>query len=284
MSTSESPRVVGDVFGTYRVRAHNIASDSENKIHDDTVARRYGFAGGLVPGIAVFGYLTRPVAERWGVDWLERGASSARFLQPCYEGEEVTVRALSLPSRSDGTPEVELSAARPDGTKCAEGIASFPRAPVPAPDLRNYPPAPLPAERPAASATSLAAGTILGTLSLRLDEARATAFADSISDDLSLYRGAHGIAHPALLLALANRVLAGNVVLGPWIHVSSDVNHFSLARYGDAISLRARVAECFERKGHEFVVLDIVVAAEPGRPVQQIRHTAIYRPRPHGSS
>ena len=279
MSTSESPLVVGDVFGTYRVRAHNIASDSENKIHDDTVARRYGFSGGLVPGIAVFGYLTRPVAERWDVDWLERGTASARFLQPCYEGEEVTVRALSLPPRSDGTPEVELSAARPDGAICARGNFALAYAVATPPDPASYPTAPLPAERPAASATSLATGTTLGTLSLVLDEARATAFAESIADDLAVYRGPRGVAHPALLLALANRALAGNVTLGPWIHVSSDVRHFSLARYGEAISLRTRVAECFERKGHEFVVLDILVVADSDRPVQHIRHTAIYRPR-----
>jgi acyl dehydratase len=280
---SESQLAAGDVLGTYRVRARNIASDSENKIHDDTVARRYGFAGGLVPGIAVFGYLTRPVAERWGIEWLGGGTISARFLQPCYEGEEIAVQACSSSPRSDGTPEVELSAARPDGTECAKAIATF-RGTAAPPEPRHYPPAPLPAERPAASATSLASGTILGTLALRLDETRATAFADSISDDVPLYRGARGIAHPALLLALANRVLAGNVLLGPWIHVSSDVSHFSLARYGEAISLRARVAECFERKGHEFVVLDILVVAEPDRPVQHIRHTAIYKPRPHGSS
>ena len=37
--------------------------------------------------------------------------------------------------------------------------------------------------------------------------------------------------------------------------------------------------ECFERKGHEFVVLDLLVVANGDRIVQQVRHTAIYRPR-----
>jgi len=31
---------------SYLVRARNAAAASENKIHDDDVARRYGFAGG----------------------------------------------------------------------------------------------------------------------------------------------------------------------------------------------------------------------------------------------
>ena len=32
--------------------AYNHATESENKIHSDEVARRYGFRGGLVPGYA----------------------------------------------------------------------------------------------------------------------------------------------------------------------------------------------------------------------------------------
>ena len=35
----------------YRVEAFNTAKASENKIHDDDVARRFGFGGGLVPGV-----------------------------------------------------------------------------------------------------------------------------------------------------------------------------------------------------------------------------------------
>ena len=57
----------------YELRAHNTATDSENKIHDDEVARRFGFSGGLVPGVDVYAYLTHLPAETWGSDWLERG-------------------------------------------------------------------------------------------------------------------------------------------------------------------------------------------------------------------
>ena len=38
---------------TYRVTAYNTSKQSENKIHDDAVARRFGFSGGLVPGVDV---------------------------------------------------------------------------------------------------------------------------------------------------------------------------------------------------------------------------------------
>jgi hypothetical protein len=35
---------------THSVLAFNLAAASENKIHDDTVARGFGFRGALVPG------------------------------------------------------------------------------------------------------------------------------------------------------------------------------------------------------------------------------------------
>src|SRR3982074_3619656 len=40
----------------YRVQAYNTAKLSENKMHDDTVAKRFGFSGGLVPGVDVMAY------------------------------------------------------------------------------------------------------------------------------------------------------------------------------------------------------------------------------------
>ena len=55
---------VGDRLPTYTVRAHNASIHSENKIHEDTVAKQYGFRGGLVPGVTVHAYMTRPFAER----------------------------------------------------------------------------------------------------------------------------------------------------------------------------------------------------------------------------
>ena len=51
---------------TYVVEAYNTATQSTNKIHDDDVARTYGFRGGLVPGVDVYAYLTHVPAERWG--------------------------------------------------------------------------------------------------------------------------------------------------------------------------------------------------------------------------
>src|SRR5919199_1920553 len=49
-----------------------------------------GNEGGLVPGVTVYAYMTRPVVERWGRDWVERGTMTARFVQPLYDGDQAT--------------------------------------------------------------------------------------------------------------------------------------------------------------------------------------------------
>jgi len=73
------------------IKAVNTAADSENKIHDDRVAAQFGFRGGLVPGVTVYGYLAEAALRHFGDEWLERGAMDVRFQQPIYHGEEIEV-------------------------------------------------------------------------------------------------------------------------------------------------------------------------------------------------
>src|SRR2546423_8424644 len=80
---------------THSVRAFNGAAASENKIHDDTVAQRFGFRGALVPGVAVFACMAHLPVARWGRAWLEGGAADCRFLKPVYHGDVVHVTAAA---------------------------------------------------------------------------------------------------------------------------------------------------------------------------------------------
>jgi hypothetical protein len=77
----------------YSVEAYNTAKLSENKMHDDSVARKFGFVGGLVPGVDVLAYMIHPPVLVWGRDFLERGLIEARFTKPVYDGETVQVIA-----------------------------------------------------------------------------------------------------------------------------------------------------------------------------------------------
>lgn len=77
----------------FQLTAVNLAKASENKMHDDAVAKTYGFEGGLVPGVTVFGYLSHPAVARWGRAFLERGLVEATFVKPVYDGDTVVVAA-----------------------------------------------------------------------------------------------------------------------------------------------------------------------------------------------
>lgn len=251
---------------TYTVTARNWATDSENKIHDDAVARRFGFAGGLVPGVTLFAYLARPVAEEWGRDWLAGGRADVRFVSPVYDGETVTAAftdgsALALRNRA--------------GETCAGGTVELSRGSPLFP--LDVPAAALPARRPSAGAGSLAPGTVLGSVDHRHDAETAADYLDQVGDDLPLFRQ-EGYAHPGWLLSAANDVLVANVVLGPWMHVESRVQFLRPVSHGQTLQTRARVAGLSERKGHRFVDLDVVVLADGDRAMA-VRHVAIYEPR-----
>lgn len=259
----------------YEVVAHNTATTSTNKIHDDEVARRYGFGGGLVPGVDVYAYMTHPAAEAWGVDWLEHGTMRARFLAPVYEGDRVTVVPGDPLDTATG-PVAGLEVRNGSGDLCAVGEAGLLDLPGEPPEV-TWPVAAPVDERPPASPDALVPGTALGLAPHRFVADRSADYLAEVREDLALYRDA-GVAHPGWLLRDANTVLSASVVLGPWIHVESVVRHHGVVRDGDAVEARATVAREWENKGHRFVELDVGLIADE-RLVAHVCHTAIYQPR-----
>jgi len=105
-----------------------------------------------------------------------------------------------------------------------------------------------------------------------------------VDESLPLYLGPTAPAHPALYLDQANRAVDQNVRLSPWIHVESRGQHLGLCRVGESLSTRGRIARLWERKGHEFLELDLLLVANGSRPVASIRHVAIYQLRSKGTS
>jgi len=255
--------------------AHNTATRSSNLIHDDAVARQFGFAGGLVPGVDVYAYITHPLAEGWGRDWLEHGGLRARFLQPVYDGHRTTVTVREV---EDGV--AELAVVDDAGQTCATATA---RRVVngPVPPLDDHPATPVPPQRVPPEPGVVGALGRLGSVGANFRAEKATTYLDEVREQLPLY-AEEGIAHPGWLLRWANSILVAHVDLGPWIHVESDVRHLGLVHDGDRVEVRGRVARTFERKGHEFVELDLLLVANDSKPVHKITHTAIYRPRPVG--
>jgi hypothetical protein len=261
----------------YEVHAYNTATASNNKIHDDAVASRFGFTGGLVPGVDVYAYLTHLPAEQWGLDWLERGTMQGRFFSPVYDGDVVTVDVVEHSER-DGGPLVRLELKNSAGDVCATGEAGLPdRPPAEPPEASLWRDVPQSKAPPPASALSLPVGTAFGLGEHGFHADKAGEYLDDVRESLPLYREQR-IAHPGWLLRDANYVLAENVRLGPWIHVSSATQHFGLVRDGAVVQTRALVTREWEHKGHGFVELDVAVLAD-GDVAHRVMHTAIYAPR-----
>ena len=261
----------------YRVKARNVSSTGENAIHDDETARRYGFRGALVPGVMIYAYMTQPLAAAFGSAWLTRGTASVRFVKPVLDGEEVVVRGVVTARHAAGVT-LTLSAGTAATVECATLTATIPAGrPTPV-NLAMYPAAPLPDPRPAATRAHLTSVGPLGTPQAHYDTARAADYVARVDDPLAFYRGAEGVVHPGFYLEQANRALDRNVKMGPWIHVGSVVRHLGGARVGERLATRGKVRSVFDKKGREFVELDLViVAGNSARPVAHILHTAIYQ-------
>lgn len=234
----------------YRVRAVNVAPDSENKIHDDQVAAQYGFRGGLVLGVTVYGYMAEPVVA-FAPEWLEHGAMQFRLFEPFYDGEEVIVKA-----EVEEGGVIQVSAEREDRQLCAKGTAVIDAGPADPPQIIPEAQLPTPDRRPPATRETIIPGLLLGAV-----------------------RSTLASTEPAKILQLSNEMLVQNFRLGPWIHAASEVRNWSAAKIGDQISARGRIHDRFDRKGHEFLTADIMLIANRDRLLETVRHTAIYRIR-----
>jgi hypothetical protein len=259
---------------TYKVIAHNYAHDSENKIHDDKTAALYGFKGGLVPGVADYGYLSRAALQTWGDSWLRGGSMEAKFIKPIYHGEVATAVATS-----DGDPElVTLSLLNPEGMNCAVGQAHL-HGGVQAPKIGDYPHhAPLaPSTLPLPEIESFIAGRALGAIDYIHDEQEARELSQSLFVEALPCVDGKANWHPALCLSYANRIVKSNVQLGAWVHTASRVDYFDQPAQGEQISLRGKVAATYDKRGHVVSELDLAMFAGGERTLVKILHTAIIR-------
>jgi acyl dehydratase len=255
---------------TYRVEAYNTSKLSENKIHDDTVARRFGFSGGLVPGVDVMAYMMHLPVEKWGRAFLERGLIEARFVKPVYDGEIAEVSG----DENGGVISIEVKSR---GELCATGTASLP-ASVPLILIADYPQVAPVSERKPVNAASYEIGKWLGTVPRHWAGELAAEYLADVREREPLY-AREGLGHPGLLQRMMNKVLVDNAILGPWIHVGSRMQLLNAARSGDELTARAKVTANYERKGHRFVELDALVLANGEMPLAHCWHIAIYQPR-----
>jgi hypothetical protein len=272
---------INQILPVHNVIAKNYGADHANKIHSDDGAVKYGFAGALVPGVGIYAYLTRPVVDALGRDWLEHGSMYARFIHPIYDAEKVQVVGKVV-----GVDPVELNleVLNSSSVLCATGIAGLPTAtPELNPDDYPFRPLPAPGNLHPASISAFSPGDVLGSLEFTLDlSGEMERFLDNVVETSTVYRGAGAVCHPAFFVDRANEIIMQNVALGPWIHTASEIQHCSIAMDGERLSLRGRVVETDEKRGNEYIVADLGLFSERNRPVARIKHTAIIKLRDRG--
>ena len=182
----------------YSVSAYNTSKQSENKIHDDAVARRFGFSGGLVPGVDVMAYMLHLPVAKWGRAFLERGLIEARFVRPVYDGEIADVTA----EESHGGLSIEVKSR---GQLCATGSASLP-ASAPVVSVADFSETAAVAERRPVDTASYQVGKWLGTIPRTWAGEAAQQYLTDVRELDPIY-AAEGLGHPGLLQRVMNKVL-----------------------------------------------------------------------------
>jgi hypothetical protein len=194
-----------------------------------------------------------------------------RFVAPCYEGEELVVTVQSAPP-----PPFEVGVSTGE-RRCVVGSAALAGDGPGGVDFPAIPAAatPAPDDRPRAEEGFFVAGRVLGSVAMATDQATVDAYLTGIGEPSTSY-AVDGLVHPGHLLGGANRVLTANVVLPAWLHVESDVEHKRAIAVGEEVEIRARIDDVYERRGHQFVRLDVAWMAG-AEILAAARHTAIWR-------
>lgn len=259
----------------YQVRAVNDALTSENRIHSDEVARRFGFTGALVSGVSVFGYLTHPLVEAFGESWLSHTLAEVKFLKPAYVEDVLSISCKPAAARGvsrkfitevhngQGTLLATLSSGSPEKLPPVSHLAALAAPPANPPrELIHWDR--IVVHQPAARYQF--------RLSLREHLERL----QLLNEKLPLFHlGDCPPLHPYTLLKECNHALMRLFILPAWIHVASEMTFRRVLRVGDEIEVITVPMDKWERKGHQFIKLYIALVAD-GEVALEVAHSAIF--------
>ncbi len=251
----------------YRVIAENHAQTSENRIHNDDVAARLGFRGALVPGVAVYGYMTHPLVETLGAAWLSCHATNVRFLKPAYAGDDLRIEHRT----QDGNHEVTCVGPSDELLAVLHSRLATDLHAARKPDVFSR--APVVRERPEIAWDNIDCERPLPAWKWNANPEENTEYTAQVADFLPVYKE---FIHPHWALATANRVLVREFIMPAWIHVGSQIEQYRPFVVGSQVIVQAAPVEKWQKKGHEFVRLAIHYDDSEG-PLSVVQHTAIFR-------
>ena len=236
--------------------AFNQAPNSANQIHGDDVAKQYGFRGGLVPGVTISAYLIHPAIEAWGMDFLNRGAAHVRVGSPLYDEEPFTVSVLG---QDETSYRAEIN--QSGGKVSATAEVSLPELAPAAPARRGDPIADRDYTPPPASFEVFERLRSEGCMAFRYRWSSRHNMHTYLRDDAlvpELHRlDGGGYANMGFLLGCSNWVLASNAHMNPWVHLETRSQNYRAVPLDSSIITEMAVQDFYEKKGHEFVDVDV---------------------------
>jgi hypothetical protein len=233
---------------------------SDEGIHSDETARGLGFAGGFVPGVALYAHVAAALLNQ-GVDWLRTGSVAYRFRRPVYDAEEVlfTVDAeqpaftIASPEGSDTRALGQLKVSEPPPDVARAAPATPERAPLGAADQVGVP----------------------LQITATIDPGRAAA-AIASSGDFAWQENERTLLPVGLWLNPINllRTYYDSAVT---IHYAGRVWHHSPVYLGEKVIKRGHITGFEERKGNQIVAFVVAIETDDGRPVATVEHQSIYQ-------
>ena len=258
--------------------AFNQSPNSANQIHGDEIAQKFGFKGGLVPGVTISSYLLHPAVEAWGLPFLARGQAHVRVGSPLYDEEAFSVE---ITSQADDAYSAQL--VRPDGSISATAEVTLPEMAAAPPTRRGDPLVPDGFKPPVASVETFERLQADGCLAFPYHWGPRHNMKTYLRDDSAmpaLLRGDTGYANMAYILGISNWVLSGNAHMNPWVHLETRSQNYAPVAPDTRLVAEMVVAGTFEKKGHEFVDADVHLFNEADDScVATISLRAIYRLR-----
>lgn len=232
---------------------------SEEGIHSDETARSLGFAGGFVPGVALYAHVVAELLSQ-GVDWLRTGSVEYRFRRPVYDGEEVHFSIdADAPAFTISSPDG--SDVRASGRLCID---------EPPPTVERVTPV-TPGRAPLGVAGQI--GVPL-QITATIDAERAAA-ATALSGNFSWQEDGRTLLPVGLWVNPINLVRTyfdSDVT----IHYAGRVWHHSPVYLGETVVKRGHITGFEERKGNQIVSFVVAIETDDGRPVATVEHQSVY--------
>ena len=244
-----------------------------NIIHSTAGAARYGYTGPLVGGTTVYSWSAAALVEALGEDWLNEGWVEFQLRKPVYPEEVITTRVT--PNGGD----VEFTMTKHTGEVAVRGTAGLGIADFLAEitTASDRTPQPQPPDRPFINRAVAPLGEDLPAMAIDLSRAEAELYAEEKARDLHrLWHGADCRVHPGWIAQRANALLAHT-----WrytaIHASSQIQHLAPVYADQQLLVSGRLESGYERKGHEYAVIDLTITSEDGRDLVRMRQPTIYQ-------